>query len=206
MGHNHLVSAVALGAGTTALLWRATSLPTGAEDPHPLPLGGWVGDGARAVWGWLFPLDLSAPLGWGYVALAAGLFLVGSLLPDVDSPKSLLGRRLGHWTGPHRGLPHTDWALWALFAVALIPGMRLVAFVWLGALLHCELDGWSTGGRVRFWPLTAHKVITLPGGSPCVVRRRPRRPSYRVGGPSEVVAVLFCAGLGTAAAATALLL
>lgn len=90
-----------------------------------------------------------------------------------------------------------------LLLIGLLPATRLVIFLWLGAALHCELDGWSTGGRARFWPLGRYKVISVGarggrGGQPCVVLRNPRKPSYRTGQTGETVALLLCVGLGGA--------
>jgi inner membrane protein len=67
---------------------------------------------------------------WVFVAVA-GLF--GSLLPDIDHPRSWLGQRLPWLSKPiakvfgHRGITHS------LFAVSLMVAAALAAIYWLPA-------------------------------------------------------------------------
>lgn len=204
MGRSHLLVHSALAVGGLALLDAvATSGVEGSPAVVAHPAGflvEWVAVAARWSWDQLFPHQLV----WWWLVPAALLFWLGSLLPDIDNQRSLLGKRVSIPLGPHRGITHSDWVLWGLFAASVLPQTRILVFLWLGALLHAELDGWSTAGRVRFWPLTAHKVVNVGSPpQPCVVRHRPRRFSYRTGGPSELVAVLLGVGLAVAMGAAA---
>lgn len=200
MGRSHLVAHTALGAGALMALHRLASIEpqAGREGAEALldRAAGWVGAGASWAWDWLLPHGGA----WWWAVPALALFWLGSLLPDVDNPRSILGRRVGEVVpGPHRGITHTDWVLLVLLVASVPEPTRLVAFVWLGAWLHCELDAWSTAGRARFWPLGRWKLVTLgagPGARPGVAVQRPRRPSYRVGQPSELVALGLCVALG----------
>lgn len=205
MGRSHLVANTALGAGLLAVLHRlGEGVDVSGFGDLPVAGGlladaaGWAQTGATWAWDWLFPHGM-AP--W-YLVTAALLYWLGSLLPDIDNSSSMLGRRFHiPVPGPHRGVTHTDWLLLVLLLVSVPGPTRLVAFVWLGAWLHCELDGFSTAGRARFWPLGSWKVVTLGHGDraqPCVVRRRSRRLSYRVGEASETVALGLCVALGAA--------
>lgn len=207
MGRSHLaVSAgvVAAGAAWLGVLGDPLSGPASALDR-------WVGDAAHWAWSlvgaeapwwlasapvstaasavrdWLFPVaGQGAAAVAGYAAIALGLLWLGSLLPDVDSRTSILGRRLPlALPGPHRGLTHTDWALWALFAASVPSPTRALVFCWLGAWLHCEIDGLSRAGRARFYPLGAHRTISLADGERCVVRAGRHVGLYRSGQPAE---------------------
>jgi len=208
MGRNHIVAGLGLAALGASALRGAAHLEGMSWQGRPESLPGWAGDlvekgldalGSAASWaqGWLVPTS-EGPWHWAYLAAAAALFVLGTLLPDIDSGKSILGRRMALPLGPHRGITHTDWAL-ALLLVASLPGpTRALAFLWLGAVTHCELDGWSTAGRARLWPLGRHRTIIGPDGEPCVVRPSPRALHYRTGGTAEHVLAWGLAALGAA--------
>lgn len=203
MGRNHLIAGSALAAAGMSLLHRATQLPrqdwTWTQVPGSLVSV--VATGAGAVWDWMMPHGMV----WWWVLVGAGLFWIGTYLPDVDSKSSKLGRHLPiHRMGPHHGFTHTDWMLGLLLLAAVPAPTRILVFVWLGAAIHCELDAFSMAGRVRFYPVQPHKVIALPrGGGDCVVLKRPRRFVYRVGRPSETVALWIALGVSAAGLALA---
>lgn len=196
MGRNHLVAGTAVGVGAMALLHRGTELEgyTGWDwSDLPGTLLGLIGSGADWAWSAMMP---HGPVFWW---IAAGLVLlwIGLLFPDIDSKNSMLGRYLPvHAWGPHHGFTHTDWLLWILFVMAIPEPTRLLIFLWLGALIHDEQDGFSTAGRVRFYPLQRHKIIYLGRGIPCVAVIRTRPIRYKVGKPSETVALIICLVLG----------
>lgn len=216
MGRNHLIAGFAL-AGAAGVGLSALSDPDHRVTQWLDGLGETVTGRSALMSGlsswaleWLVPVSdagLSLAL-VGYLVLAAALYAVGCLLPDIDSRKSLLGRWVPfQLPGPHHGLTHTDWLLWLLFGLSLIEPLRPVAFLWLGAWSHCELDGLSRAGRVRFYPVSAYDVIALPDGRPCVVPRGFHRGLYRVGKPSERVVlvgvVLLCVLVMVASLVTA---
>lgn len=207
MGRSHLVAQGSLAGGTLVLLHGASSMEqvvpaSVAEHPSGVLVEravGWeqvtatLASWSQWTWDQLFPHGLV----WWWLVPAVVLFWLGSLLPDVDNSRSMLGRWVKVSFGPHRGITHSDWVLWVLFLVSIPPVTRILVFLWAGAWLHGELDGWSRAGRVRFWPLTAHKVVNVGHPpQPCVVRTRSRRFSYRTGGPSELVAVGLCVAVG----------
>ena len=186
-------------ARATGLLGR--DVPAWASD-HA------VSDLAQRAWDWLWPVwGSSVLIVAAYVVGAVALLWLGSLLPDADSRMSALGRRLPfRMPGPHRGLLHTDWFLIALFAVSVVPFARLVFWVWLGAWLHCELDGMSTAGRVRFYPMTKYRVLPFPNGELCIGRVGRHVGLYRAGSVGEWALLVGLLGAcGTALSAAALL-
>lgn len=99
------------------------------------------------------------------IALGFGLFLIGTLLPDIDLPHSLLGRfmpwgirwaklRGGGAQSPlaHRGWTHTLWAILITIGIGIWiqpVGWWLVA----GVVTHIFLDSFSAAGWVWYYPL-----------------------------------------------------
>jgi inner membrane protein len=94
-------------------------------------------------------------------ATAATLALLGSLLPDIDHPKSFVGRRLWFISLPlsrlfgHRGITHS------LFAVGAGMGFVAAALSWeqhlaqafaVGYLSHLAGDWCTSAGIPLLWP------------------------------------------------------
>jgi hypothetical protein len=233
MGRSHLAVNGAIAAvGLTWLnaLRDPASAPATSSDTWIREMAEWptriLGQGAPAgvgdhpvsgvaqwLWAWLFPFSSSPSWVDGdagrlglvaYLVVAAVLLALGTVLPDADSKASLLSRRLPFAVpGPHRGLLHTDWALIALFAASLWPPTRLLVWLWLGAWLHCELDGLSASGRVRFYPLTRYRLVALSGGEVCVGRMGRHTVLYHAGTTGETVllfGLLAACGIAIAAA------
>lgn len=218
MGKNHLIvgtAAAVAGVSWINVLADGTSSPAQFLDGllswvlrlWPSWLGGFgdtvpawaqhpISVGASWLVQWVMPEQLWSLGGVLYLILAVVLFWVGSLLPDIDSKSSLLGRHL-HVPGPHHGFTHTNWFLAILLLFALPGFTRVLFWLFLGALLHCLVDGMSKAGRVGFYPLSKHKIIAFPDGTPCVVTVGNRISLYKVGGISElvvlVVSVALCA-------------
>jgi len=99
-------------------------------------------------------------------AIAGGL---AALLPDIDHPGSVIGRRvpllpvlLSVFAG-HRGITHTAWFCAALTAAAWAGAASLglkgaafaaaVASAFLGSFSHLLLDGLTRSGVQPFMPL-----------------------------------------------------
>ncbi|MCI4659633.1 metal-dependent hydrolase [Cryobacterium zhongshanensis] len=206
MGHSHLVANGAIAA--TAFVWlgalrdqtSATAVTSDAwireVASWPTSIIGqgipaWVGDhpvsgAAQWIWAWLFPHEGAG--GVVYLVAAVLLLALGTLVPDLDSKHSMLGRWLPFgMPGPHRGLLHTDWALIALFVVALAPPTRLIVWLWLGAWLHCAMDGLSASGRARFYPLGRYRLVRLPSGEVSVGQTGRHVALYQAGGTGEWV-------------------
>lgn len=100
----------------------------------------------------------SQPLGGVAMGLAAS---VGALLPDIDHPRSIVGRRAGFIGGAlrlaisHRGMLHSGIAaaivvLVALLAPAVARSYALAAAA--GYSSHILLDALTVQGVPLFWP------------------------------------------------------
>jgi inner membrane protein len=119
--------------------------------------------------------------------LYLGLAALGSLLPDVDHPKSWVGRRtrpvstaLAATIG-HRGITHSALAVIGLTLLLLHAGYRrgAVSALTVGYLSHLAADMLTPQGLRLAWPL----------------RRTWGIPLCRTGSPAEgiiVVALLGC--------------
>lgn len=95
--------------------------------------------------------------------------VIGSVLPDIDHPKSWLGRRLWFVSAPlslligHRGLTHSFLAALTLAVTLIIYGQvagYLVASLCTGYLTHMAGDFITKGGIPVFWPFK--KRFSLP--------------------------------------------
>ena len=136
-----------------------------------------------AAWVCAAPLLHLAPFDPASLALA----VAGSLLPDVDHPRSWLGRRLGPVSRGlaamlgHRGVTHSALAAAGLAALRSHAGARraAVAALAVGYLSHLAADMLTPQGLRLAWPL----------------RRTWGVPLCRTGSRAEpaVVAALVCA-------------
>jgi len=103
----------------------------------------------------------------GEPLLGAAVGAVAALLPDIDHPGSLVGRRvpvlpalLSVITG-HRTVTHTVWFCLAVAAGAGVLAVSLAGWAWAwlsaptfcGALSHLLLDGCTRSGVRPFAPL-----------------------------------------------------
>jgi inner membrane protein len=87
-------------------------------------------------------------------------FVLASVLPDIDYPKSKVGRRvrpvssLFHILFGHRGFLHTVYPSLLLFFVLLMFKQQILAVaVVFGYILHLLLDSMTVDGVKFFWPL-----------------------------------------------------
>jgi inner membrane protein len=101
----------------------------------------------------------------GYALASA----VGALLPDLDSPHSLLGSKIPVISligGGHRGWMHSllGTAVFALPAYLYNPAAGYAAAV--GCLTHLLLDMLNPTGVKLFWPFgRRHRIIGIPSSS-----------------------------------------
>lgn len=135
----------------------------------------------------------------GLYLVCAFMFWLGSLLPDIDSPGSILGRRaeaLGRLTG-HRTIFHAIWIPAAFLAM----GRWFLPMSWLalGYILHLFFDSFSACGVCWFWPLSKYRKY--PNGA--MVKKGHVVKLYHAGEPSEGVAVTIIIILGILFAADA---
>jgi len=199
LGHNHVMVNATLGAVVgAAVIASQAGVQAGAEVAEPVPwfsLSNLVP--TAAIW-LQAPWSPGAPITWQlllWLAGAVALYLVGSLVPDIDNPKSKLGRYFA-WLpmGPHRGLTHSllTWGFISAL-VAVTPQFRLGAFLVAGALLHVLADAPSWAGWAPLWPLnlgrTKWRVTSLADGSTMVVQDSGPR-LYQVGSLVETMLVI----------------
>ena len=111
---------------------------------------------------WLFAIATGRPIdAFGTMAAA-----IGGLLPDLDHPESVLGRRVPFISAPlartfgHRGMTHSLFAV-SILLVALVVITTMYAWVgvsWLvpplivGYLSHILGDSMTPSGVPLFWP------------------------------------------------------
>jgi inner membrane protein len=114
------------------------------------------------------------------------LFIIGSLLPDIDSPNSLLGRHISI-NVPHRTWTHAIWGFLVLCVLSV--GFRPLAWCALGMFLHLFWDSLSVGGNCWFYPFSKYKDYS----SGAHVKRHHWAKLYRVGSISERVIVCVLA-------------
>ena len=185
-GSHHIVAGLAmLGIGRAAILMgesadRSQVIPLmdteSIEDSYGVidSVRSWVSDGLDALGGsiaswstWIHHLFISDDEYW-YISVAIGmpLFIIGTLLADVDLPHSLMGRFMPWGTIwrrqsasepatssiAHRGWTHT---LWVLLGVGALAATVAPVLVWLlaGMVTHVLLDAMSMAGWVWYYPL-----------------------------------------------------
>lgn len=185
MGKNHvIVNASITIAGTTccAALAASSSDAISRMNRGLLSLG--------------FPESLSLNLDKGlllsfpaYLLAVAIMLWLGSLMPDIDSKDSLLGRHL-HLPIKHRTWTHSAWALIIpIFISIYVPVFR---FFVIGYGLHIALDAVSAAGVCFWYPFTKYREY--PNGA--FVARGHFLKLYKAGEKSEtwllVTIVLFC--------------
>lgn len=128
--------------------------------------------------------ELSHP--WLYITIWIALFIIGTLLPDIDSKTSLLGRVI-HIPVEHRTWTHTIW-----ICAILIAASFFVPFVWaltVGYILHIIIDSFSTGGICWFYPISQYRMLNNGGKI-----KKHHKGIYRVGKTSEAIFLLvLCA-------------
>ncbi|MDS0220834.1 metal-dependent hydrolase [Haloarcula sp. S1AR25-5A] len=97
------------------------------------------------------PLLVLAP-GHATVALAGGL--VGGILPDLDLYS-------GHRRTLHYPTGYTLAAVPAILGAAVLqtPLLVTLAFVLLGAALHCRMDRYGGGLELRPWEATSERAV-----------------------------------------------
>ena len=98
-----------------------------------------------------------------------GLAVLGGLLPDIDHPKSWVGRRLRPLSDMvaglfgHRGVTHSLLAVigcWLLLRAQAIP-VRIAAPIAVGYLSHLLGDLLTPGGLRLAWPLRGTWALPL---------------------------------------------
>lgn len=128
------------------------------------------------------------------LALGLGACLLGSVLPDVDSERSLLGRHL-HLPVEHRTITHAVWIPASLIVCGLL-WMPPVLWCGIGWLSHILVDGLSRAGVCYLWPLTDY--VRYDGGAFVARGHKPWLKWYGADQPSREAALVVGIVLVTA--------
>lgn len=103
----------------------------------------------------MIPANPDCLTGLLYPAAGYLSFVVGSLLPDIDTKHSLLGRYI-HIPVAHRTWTHTLWVILLFFFLGI--KSRLLFWMFLGVTLHIFIDALSAGGVSYLYPITKYRV------------------------------------------------
>ena len=112
------------------------------------------------------------------------LFLIGSVLPDIDNPNSVLGRFNPIPLG-HRTITHAIWIPIILFLVGI--KFHLINFLALGYLLHILRDAASSQGVCFLWPFTKY----IDYGNGAKIKNNHRWYLYKTGSITETILVII---------------
>lgn len=109
-----------------------------------------------------------------FVVLSVCLFFLGTILPDIDHPNSVIGKHV-YLPVKHRTWTHAIYFPLAFFITGIF--YKCVFYLGWGMLCHCIFDAFSSSGIDWLYPLKRKHHLTL----------------YHTGEASEyVVAILFC--------------
>lgn len=126
--------------------------------------------------------------------LYTGVATIASLLPDIDEPKSIIGKKLPRLSklinkGGHRNFTHTLWIplalliLW-LFAPSFI--QPVIMGIFLGYTLHLIEDSFSVRGILWLYPLTQWETNKTTG-MPYKKGHHLYKAYYRTGSKKESI-------------------
>lgn len=91
--------------------------------------------------------------------------LLGSLLPDIDHPRSILGRLFFFVSGPinkkfgHRNITHS-FVVWFPLLIIGFSSFKPIGWIAFGALTHLFLDMWNYSGLALFNPVS-QKIFVM---------------------------------------------
>lgn len=121
------------------------------------------------------------------LALILLSFGLGTLLPDIDSETSTIGRYVLPISRaiPHRTITHTIWAVILILAFGIYFGSIYLCALALGYALHIAEDSFSNQGICWFYPLFGKYDYFAGGGA----KKRGRKTTfaYRTGGLGETL-------------------
>jgi len=103
---------------------------------------------------------------WGVIMTG-----LGSLLPDLDHPGSMLGRRIFGISAlglKHRGWMHSLVGLIVFASLFMVIDPKFVPGITLGYFLHLLADTLNPAGIAWLYPISRKRVyiIGVPSGSP----------------------------------------
>jgi hypothetical protein len=181
MGRNHVIVCGAEAASAVAVC--CTGAASGVSDFRSLPV---------SILNYFYPESLCADFSMGvlnwwpfYLLCSLLLLILGSLLPDIDSEKSVLGRFL-YLPVQHRTWTHSIWFVIPFILLGFVhPVFR---FLWIGVLSHILADEFSRGGVCFMYPVHTYKRY----GSGAFIARGHKIKLYHTGERSETVCVVVC--------------
>jgi len=101
-----------------------------------------------------------------YPLLFLGVICLASALPDIDTPRSKVGKKVGflsnilNLTLGHRGVMHSLYFPVAVFLLGIFLGFPLIAYAFLiGYLIHLLTDAMTKDGIHLFYPF-----VNIKGG------------------------------------------
>jgi membrane-bound metal-dependent hydrolase YbcI (DUF457 family) len=124
--------------------------------------------------------DNVTAMGVAGISISAAMLFVGSVLPDIDCEKSMLGRYF-HLPVKHRTFTHS-----ILFLIpAAVGAFFWSPLLWLafGMFSHMFCDSFSKAGVCWFWPLSRYKHYE----SGAFVKKEHFLKLYETGGVMEYV-------------------
>ncbi|MEW4425951.1 metal-dependent hydrolase [Paenibacillus pabuli] len=136
--------------------------------------------------------DSGEPLAAAIVLLS---FTLGTLLPDIDSEDSSLGRYFGLLSRviPHRKVTHTIWFVILLAGISWALQSVYLAALTIGYTIHIIEDSLSNHGICWFYPVIG-KYATRSGGKTTKVGRSTTF-AYATGGALEQIFFLSSLGI-----------
>lgn len=213
MGKHHIITNISLLVSVVSITGACCSVtvPVNSVSMEVLRVGS-----LNTVLFWLFEpviqktsiIHISVILGLCYVGFLSLLFLFGTLLPDIDNKKSMLGRYF-HLPLKHRTWTHSIWfAVWWLvlrylflflaFQFETKSGLLWIVsvfqwfavgcvFVFLGYIGHLWMDTYSAQGVCWFYPFQTYKEYA----SGAIVKSKHKWKLYYTNKPSETWLVCF---------------
>lgn len=141
------------------------------------------------IWDTTVQYLFQKPLGpdWMHMILLSGMYVVGTLLPDIDSRTSLLGRMI-YLPVEHRTWTHTLWVL--LFLLPCLFVTPFFAAILAGYALHLIVDSVSYQGVCWLYPLSSYRTFSNGGK----VKQHHWLKLYRCGKVSEGVFLAIVSG------------
>lgn len=195
MGRNHILS----GAASTLALGSVARLMACSGEEHVKQVG-------DVAWSLLWDAQYQI-MGMGYVAVIVAGVVLGSLLPDLDHDKSMLGRFV-HINVPHRTWTHAIW--WPILLFCLSFYHALFFWIGFGWLMHEVWDNLSKAGVCFFYPVSRPVVYArnaqggvyrLKDGAKAKgafrIKKHHKLWLYRAGKTSEYVVTYILCGFST---------
>ena len=138
-GESHLGMAMSAGIITAGTCFLVLKSPDFSES---------IKNAATAFTG--FMLDSGDMMPIIFVPIAIILFLIGAILPDIDTPYSMLGRFIC-LPFEHRTWTHAIWWPAALCVAGI--WVRLLMWLGIGVFIHDFCDSFSASGLHWFYPI-----------------------------------------------------